>query len=112
MEYAKTPWSIDKESGEILAADGRIAVYLSVKEMDNDFALAQLIVRAVNHQDDLVATLKKAELTYAALERNADLIVGALQSKGYPSSWFLVELNKAKAVRLTISKVVSAVSGQ
>jgi hypothetical protein len=57
-KYAPTPWHLDKEGGDIRAADNTVVLYLPTKEMDMDFAAAIRIVNAINAHDELVAALK------------------------------------------------------
>jgi hypothetical protein len=56
---APRPWRIDKERGEIIDANGDVALYLPVEEWANDFATGSLILEAVNSYDSLLARIKK-----------------------------------------------------
>lgn len=48
---------------------------------------------------ELQEALKVAERTYAALERNQDILTEALRAKGLPDSWLHVEIAKASRIR-------------
>lgn len=66
---------------------------------------AELLRRSADMADELVHALASAERTYAALERNIDLLHEALRVKGLPSSWLGTELAKAVKVRAALAKV-------
>lgn len=60
--------------------------------------------KVTRQRDELLKALKKAALTYSALKRNSHLICDALQEKGYPWSWLLVEIEKLKFINAAIKK--------
>jgi len=66
------PWSINRIDGNIIDAGGRTVIFLPVKELESDFAIAKIIVTAVNNYDALLARNKKLADFVRELEIAAD----------------------------------------
>ncbi len=65
---------------------------------------ASAIAQAQERIAELEAALEAAALTYAALERNRQHLVDALQAKGFHASWLTAEIEKAAKIRAALGK--------